>query len=60
MNENEAYWTIARILPMLVPTLPSFKLEELRDSIFVVIVWPIYHELETKMSLKKIMRNLVA
>jgi hypothetical protein len=37
MNENEAYWTIARILPMLVPTFPSFKLEELRDSIFVGI-----------------------
>ena len=35
MRDNGAYGTIARILPMLYPTFPSFKLEELRDSVFV-------------------------
>ena len=60
MKGNGAYWTIARILPMPDPTFPSFKLEELRDSVVVGIVWPIDHEPETKMSLKKIMRNLIA
>ena len=40
MRDNGACGTIAHILPMLYPTFPSFKLEELRDSVFVGIVWP--------------------